>query len=344
MVLATEDTTGFFVSNPDTYTAMQISLQTEIIAQGTAVESAPDVPSYLAITSSNVYQNGPNYSGYSADGGHSWHRFGTALRYPCAPSKQCDTPAGNIAVSVRGSRQLGEDHIVIVPSLNFAPQYSHDGGRTWHVSRSFPLADDGLRLDTAPDSCKGFGEPGLHQHLLRADPFQADKFYLKWTYAPDTLYVSEDGGETWIAKKRASLPEGAFHGQLVTNGFLAKNLWYADGWEGSAAHGIYESVDGGESFRRFEAFAHAINLAIGKGSGRRPDADFTVYVYGQQSPGQPYGIFRSVDAGTSWQRIAFYPLGIYDRPVTLAASSEIFGLVVLGWNGNSFAYSTYLPR
>jgi hypothetical protein len=335
-VIATAmDTTGFYIPNPDNFSAVQIPLQEEIISQGTSVAYAPDMPGYVAVTSSNVFTNGTNYSGYSTNGGMSWTRFGPALKYTCG-SSQCDIPAGMIAVSVRGSRTLGSDHIVIYPPNDFAPQYSQDGGATWHVTNSFPLNADGLTINTANYS--SFAYPELNQHLLRADPFTADKFYLKFTHAPNLLYISTDGGQTWAGQANANLPDYAWSGQLVVNGKVHNDLWYADGFQGSSPHGVFHSTDGGQTFQQLPGISHAITIAVGAGSGNAGDAAYTVYFYGLMASSAQWGIFQSTNGGASWNRISYYPTGIYDVPRAMAASQDTFGKVYVGFSGNSFVY------
>ncbi|MGD0630203.1 MAG: fibronectin type III domain-containing protein [Terracidiphilus sp.] len=329
------DTTGFYIPSPDNFSAVQIPLQQEIISQGTSVAYAPDTPGYIAVTSSNVYTNGTNYSGYSTNGGMTWTRFGPALKYTCG-SSQCDIPAGMIAVSVRGSRALGSDHIVIYPPSGFAPQYSQDGGATWHVTTSFPLNADGLTINTA--NYNSFAYPQLNQHLLRADPFTADKFYLKFTHAPDLLYISTDGGQTWQGQANANLPDEAWSGQLVVNAKVQNDLWYADGFQGSSPHGVFHSTDGGQTFQQLPGISHAIVIALGEGSGKAGDAAYTVYFYGLMASSAQWGIFRSTNGGASWDRVSYYPTGIYDVPRTMAASQDTFGKVYVGFSGNSFVY------
>ncbi len=329
------DTTGFSITNPDNFSAVQIPLQQEIISQGTSVDYAPDVPTYIAVSTSNVATNGTNYSGYSTDGGKSWTRFGHSLQFTCGATL-CDIPAGIVAVGIRGTRTLGNDHIVLYPPEGFAPQYSQDGGATWHVTQSFPLNADGLTINTANFS--SFLYPQLSQHLLRADPFTADRFYLKFTHAPSMLYISTDGGQTWQGESNAGLPDYAWEGQFAVNRFVKNDLWYADGWEGSTVHGVFHSTDGGQTFQQIAGISHAITIAVGAGSGNAGDAAYSVYFYGLLSSDPQWGIFRSTNAGASWNRIAYYPTGTYDRPTTMTASQDTFGKVYVGLSGESFVY------
>jgi hypothetical protein len=329
------DTTGFTFSNPDNFSAVQIPLQQEIISQGTSVDYAPDAPTFIAVTSSNPYTNGPNYSGYSTDSGKTWQRFSSMPKYTCS-GKSCDIPAGLIAVSPRGTRTLGSDHIVLYPPQSFAPQYSQDGGKTWHVTQSFPLNADGLTINTANFS--SFLYPQLTQHMLRADPFTSDKFYLKFTHAPAMLYISTDGGKTWTGQQNTGLPDYTWTGQLIVNHFARNDLWFADGWEAASAHGVFHSTDGGQTFQQLPGISHALVIAIGAHSGQPADAAYTLYFYGQLSSDANWGVFRSTNAGSTWDRIAYYPNGTWDRPTTMAASQDTFGKLYIGTTGESWVY------
>jgi photosystem II stability/assembly factor-like uncharacterized protein len=329
------DTTGFVISNPDNFSATQIPLQQEIISQGSTVAYAPDAPTYIAVSTGNVATGGRNYSGYSNNGGQTWTRFASLPQYTC-DSTLCAIPPGMIAISPRAGRTLGSDHIVLYPASQFAPQYSHDGGATWHVTQSFPLNSDGLTINSA--NYTSYLYPQINQHMLRADPFVADKFYLKFTHAPAMLYISTDGGVTWQPQPNAALPDQAWQGQLEVNRFVKNDLWYADGWEGSTTHGLFHSIDGGQTFQQITGIAHAITIAIGAPSGNSSDAKYTIYFYGQLSTDSQWGIFRSTNAGTSWDRIAYYPTGTYDHPSAMAASQDTFGKIVLGLSGESFVY------
>jgi hypothetical protein len=79
-------------------------------------------------------------------------------------------------------------------------------------------------------------------------------------------------------------------------------------------------------------------IAVGAGSGKAGDAAYTVYFYGLMASSPDWGIFRSTNGGAGWDRVSYYPTGIYDVPRTMAASQDTFGKVYFGFSGNSFVY------
>jgi hypothetical protein len=336
LITASMDTTGFTIPDPDDFSAQQIPLQTQIISQGSGVAFCPDAPTYVAVSTSNTANLGPNQSGYSSDEGKTWTEFGPAIQYS-SNGQPYDTQSGSIAVSARGDKWgLGADHIVTLPINDFVPQWSHDGGQTWHATTSFPTAAGGLAF---PSSMMywGFWNLALHQLQLMADPFTPDKFYLKLTHAPDTLYVSTDGGQTWTGQPNAGLPDYTHHGQLAMNFKVQNDLWFVDGFEGATNHGVWHSTDGGATFQQVAGFAYADCIALG--GGRSGSAtSYAVYVYGKLTGSADWGVFRSTDAGATWDRISDYPTGIYDRPDCMAASWQTFGKVYVGFSGNSWVY------
>jgi hypothetical protein len=343
-LLTVHDATGFLVTQPDRFTALQIPLQDQLISNGSGIAYCPNAPDFLAISTSDVNftSSGRNYSGYSTDGGLRWKPFASRPDF---------LQSGTIAVSARGDWGLGADRIVIYPAARFPsngrpPYYSHDGGTTWQPSQGLPVLTKADVEKNGRGAIGDFFDGGifsfsLRQRLLRASPTVPDKFYLLGLGGP--LYRSLDGGANWAAAGGAGLPEPRFHAQLEINRLAPEELWLCDGWEGAFAgplgpHGLFRSRDDGANFQKLVGPEYAITLALGIGRGRPGDAPASVYFYGKLT-GDPYwGIFRSDDDGASWRRVSFYPAGIFDRPVCLAASWDQHGLLYVGFNGNSFAY------
>jgi hypothetical protein len=221
------------------------------------------------------------------------------------------------------------------------PLYSKDGGKTWSITKSFPVQGDGLSFGSG---YQGFWTFALKQRALYADPFVPDKFYLKLVNAPgSTFYQSLDGGVTWKPLANAGLPIYTHHGQLAVNDNVQNDLWFVDGWEGASAHGLYHSTNGGQTFSKLPGITNAITVALGAGSGVKGDAPYSIYFYGKFTADAKWGIFRSTNGGTTWERVSYYPTGIFDQPTCMAASWDTFGKVYVGFTGNSYVYGKVKP-
>ena len=332
-IVAVEDATGFVINDPAQFTAKQIPLQDQLISNGTGLSYCPNAPSCIAVASADVNRthSGLNYSGYSTDGGNTWQKFAS---YPWNPEAGITiNEAGTIAVSARNGWGNGSDHLVWLPTGNYSPYYSTDGGAHWARTAKFPVDGNGKI-----NGYTAYWNFSLKQRQLVADPFVADKFYLNMVW--DGFYISTDGGHDWTKQTNAGLPSSTHHGQIAVNNAVQNDLWFVDGWEGASAHGLWHATDGGVTFNKLPNIDYSITLCLGKGSGNAGDASYSVYFYGKMSGDSNWGIFRSTDGGNTWNRISYYPTGIFDQPTCMAASWDSFSTVYVGFGGNSFVYGT----
>ena len=339
-VTAAEDTMGHYITDPDQFTAKRYNVQTaQLLSVGNGIATCPNATNFVAISNSDVFGtgSGANYSGYSNDGGSTWTQFA---------SNPSVLQAGSIAVSRRNGWGLGSDHIVILPSGNRPPYYSHDGGATWTATTSFAVTTSGT---LSASSQSGFWGSALKQRQLKADPFVANTFYLNLVNSgtAHNFFKSTDGGVTWSVVTNSGIPQFAHNGQLEVNYNLQDDLWFADGLGGTgtnmAKHGLFHSAPGtGNVFTKVAGIDYAYSLALGAGRGFLGDAAYAVYFYGKLTGDAAWGVFRSVDGGTSWDRVSYYPGGLIDQVTCMAASWDTFGLVYLGFMGNSYVYGQLL--
>jgi len=321
IVVAVEDATGMVTDDPDRFVAKQIALQDQLISNGTGLSYCPNAPEFLAVITADVNHthSGQTYSGYSTDGGRSWTRFAA---YPAGADGKPINQAGSIAISRRGNWGVGSDHLVWLPTGKGPSYYSRDGGRSWQPSAGFPTGN-------------GYWIFALKQRLLAADPFTPDTFYFQGSWRGG-FYVSTDGGATWRMQAQAGLPVNTHNAQLAINRAVTNDLWFVDGAQGASQHGLWHSTNGGQTFEKSPAFEYGLTLSLGAGRGKSGPAPYSVYVYGKLRASDEWGIFSSTDAGATWQRNACYPAGIFDQPTCMAASWDRYGVVVVGFTGNSF--------
>lgn len=157
----------------------------------------------------------------SGDGGRSWGAIGA------------DLPHEVITAVAVAQGEGPEPGVVYAGSEPSTLARSDDGGQSW---RQLPA------LLELPSSSRWSFPPKPHTHHVRwieTDP-----------HAPDTLYVaieagalvrSFDGGESWLDRQ----PEGPIDTHQAATHPQAEGRLYS-----AAGDGYFESVDGGENWRR----------------------------------------------------------------------------------------------
>ncbi len=222
--------------------------------------------------------------------------------------------------------------------------YSTDAGITW---TEFPVAPlprkgggscavsaDGKVLtwapaDSIPYRSTDFGQSwtastGAPAGLqIVADRVKASTLY---AVAGNKLFVSEDGGSTFMAQ--------AASGLRGLDGFLrAVPAHKGDLWAPSS-QGLFRSRDGGVTFNAILGVDAAQSVGFGKAA---PGHDYpTVFINGKVAGKS--GVFRSDDQGASWLRITddHHEYGV--RNVVIG-DPRIFGRVYLGTNGRGVLYA-----
>ena len=118
-------------------------------------------------------------------------------------------------------------------------------------------------------------------------------------------------------QEQAGISSFNHHSQLAVNRIARNDLWFCDGWDGASQHGLWHSKNGGKKFR--EARRHRVrhHALPGADQAKARDATFSVYFYGKIAASPDWGIFRSTDAGATWQRHCRFtpPASSTSRPV-----------------------------
>jgi photosystem II stability/assembly factor-like uncharacterized protein len=299
-VVSVMDECALVINDLDTFDVTPIEPQGNL-SNGQVISVCPNDPNTFSVIASE------GASFITTDGGKSYEKLsglGTVVQ-----------------ISRRGDWAAGSDHLVwLFPG---AAWYSRDGGHTWTKSAT-DFRGTGL-----------FTSPWNVNRAVVADPFTPDKFctYLDW----GGFWVTTDGGATW---SRGANPPGTPNGyQLLANYAVRDDLWL------DTLSGLFHSTDAGRAWQPVAGNGGLplcrCPITLGKGSGLPGAAPYSIYyIYKSNQPQQPaqdYGIYRSTDAGASWDRIARWPAGLM-CPALISASWDTYGLVGVAVGGQGFVY------
>jgi photosystem II stability/assembly factor-like uncharacterized protein len=240
----------------------------------------------------NVFYIGPNNGGVfkTTDYGRTW--------FPIFD----DQPTGSIG------------DIVVAPSN---PNVLYVGSGEG-LQRPDLSVGDGIYKST--DAGKTWTNIGLKdaQQIggLAVDPTNENRLFvaaLGHPYGPNTergIYRTTDGGKTWEKVLYKDENTGAIQ---VTIDPQDPKIVYADLWAGRQGpwengawngpeSGLYKSVDGGTTWKKLTKGLPTTQQGLGRiGFGIAPSDPNRLYA--TVDAGAPGGIYRSDDAGESWQRI-----------------------------------------
>jgi len=321
ILVSVGDQNGFIINNPDNFDVTLVEPELAVTGYGHGISVCPNDP--------NTFLIDGYHPAITTDGGKTYMLKG--LKDLLLSEMKSKHGWGNMKISRRGDWKAGSDHLVAV--FSGAAWYSKDGGNTWTKSKT----DFGpVLVPTAPWAFNAG---------LVADPFVPDKFYgyfQEGTGSTGVFCTTTDGGENW---KRIALPAAKPNDkcELRANEAVQNDLWL------EAGNGMFHSTDAGGTWTHVPGNlgldpGRLSSIALGKGSGRSGDAPYTVYYAyvstQRDQPAKDEGIYRSTNAGVSWDRICKRPYGFLCACGTIAASWDTFGLVCANVNGQSFIYGT----
>ncbi|HEY0954731.1 MAG TPA: hypothetical protein VGE36_08245 [Roseateles sp.] len=253
-------------------------------------------PGIVARTSDGAANGGY----WSPDGGASWRPFGPSTRNAKTP-EGWTASSGRIAVSAKGGFFLW------APDKQ-AALFSRDRGKTWATAQGWPEARDVTLTPVADRALEGV--------FYVLDP------------ANGRILVSVDGGASF-QPGITGLPrlQNWQSAQLVCAPGKPRDLWLA------TPEGLLHLPGMDARPRTLRGVAEPWRVAIGKAA---PGASYhAIYVWGKVATGSAdpvEGLYRSIDAGASFQRIND-DAHRYGRLGALAADPLEFGVVYLAPEG-----------
>jgi hypothetical protein len=286
-----------------------------------------DTSFVMALISGNINESyGHDYSGYSTDAGQTWTQLTTL------PTDAGD--GGNLAV-VSSSKivwLVGDDS-----GGSHVPAYSTNGGGSWSAATGAP---------TQPY----LSNPGIlpAAKMLCADKVTIGNVYL---YAPSNLnsnpnagfYLSTNSGQSYA--KQSSPVEGThdnFQTVMKVNPGIAEDVWWTAGDGGGpypdTSRSLWRSANGGASFAAVNGFVEVFCLGFGAAAAgySHPAIAVVGFYNGGSGSTYTYGIWQSVDNGTTWTNLGNYPAGWFGNPTDIDGDKLVAGRWYIAINGQGF--------
>ena len=320
MVAAAADRQGFLFS--DLNAARRAPLIDGRFAGGTSIDYSGGSPEHLAWVGAEHHlaaePSRRERGAYSADGGRTWTQF---------EGMNSALFGGEIAVSA-----TDPDVLVWVPTHYTSPTAYLDDPVGIYVSQD---AGNSWTFQDAPG-----GSDALHRYLwwFTRRALAADRvtgaFYLMSDEG--RFFASSDDAATWTEAEHAppcvESNDCHVHGQVQAEPGSAGHLVASVG-----AGGLYSTDDAGATeWEKLPGVQEG--RAFGFGAPLPGSAEQTIFLYGRANGDERFGLYRSSDAGASWELISTAPLGIYGEVTTVTGDPDRPGRVYVGFDGNGFGY------
>lgn len=263
----------------------------------------------------------------SSDAGKTWKGFDapfpTSDKTPEAPK-----PAGAAKIAISSS----DPNRMVYVRPNSVPVYTENGFDGENIEWKPSTGVNSMFRDIFPYYVSNL--------RLEADAADGNRFYFsvrgEKTGAWE-IYVSDDGGKTWILPATQKLP------QFPRDVILA-SVKGADGkgelWATSLQSGLYRSVDGARTFQKFAPSRIPFARAIAVGKAAPNSKNPTLYLAGTLDGRD--GVFYSSDFGQNWT-----PMTTPEMPMIggtsisdMVADGRDWGKLYIATGGTGALYST----
>lgn len=207
---------------------------------------------------------------------------------------------------------------VYVPGNNEAPEYTTDGGATWH-------ATTGIGTGVQPSIDKY-----TRMWICDSDKVTPGTFYI-WHNTQKKLYRSTDSGATWtaIATLTATADSGVSPHVRAVPG-QAGEVWLALGagglWRYQQSTGTATLVNGWDDV-----------ASVAFGASETPGGPATLFVHGRRAG--EWGFFRSTDMGATFTRFSVDAVRGYSREYQMEADPRVFGRIYVAQPGSGYVYN-----
>lgn len=329
-ILAAWDRSCFTVINPEVYPDEHSPTNDIAIRMAWDVDYASSDPAYIAYLSNYAAVATHKFGWYSTDKGLTWAAFATS---PGATGTIALQTTGNWTKSGGCLAISTPLNIVAVPSNSSLPWYTKDGGTTWTEIEVSGVATSGET---------GWGWAYYNPFkCVTADRVNANTFYL-YNYLTQGLYRSTDSGDSWTKMNTGNIDVwAAINTQLKAVPGQAGHLFLAGGKAGNSGDTnpgqtlLSRSTDGGATWSAVANVEEA--YCVGFGAAAPGQSYPAVYFTGWLS--DVFGIWRSVDNCSTWEKIGDYPGGSLDWMESIDASKEVYGTVYGSMQGSGYVYS-----
>jgi hypothetical protein len=281
------------------------------VAQATSVTYCASHPENAAFVGWDETNAAVPMSGITSDNGLTWKHIPDT-----SPGS-----AGRIAMASNNPQNL------VWAPYNSTPQYTTDGGTSWHAAM--------VNGSPLPASWQ-LTNPWWSGDVLAPDLVAPGTFYY---FDNGNFYSTSDGGATWALGNAAWPvdPHWVLNASIVPNPATAGDLWvaFAPNSNQPWTYPLLHSTDGGKTFAVVTTIASANYVALGKGLNQAAPA---LYIHGQVPGASADAIYRSLDLGATWTEISDPALMQFGEISGLEGDMRVEDLVYVTSAGRGIIY------